>query len=309
MKQDKEPFFSIIIPTYNRSSLIFDTLNSVFDQKYRNFEVIVVDNASTDDSIELLKPLEDEGKIRLIQNEKNIERARARNRGIANAKGDFLTFLDSDDFMYPNNLQDAAEFVKMNPEYHFFHNYYELVNANKESIQTYDFPSADKHIQKLAIGNFISCIGVFVSKEVYSTYKFNEDEKILGSEDWELWLRVLSNYKLGTIKKINSGALFHAGRSISSYNLESIVERKKYLIDNVLQDKEVKKVFGKYESTMRASALIFTATSANEAGLFKEAKKYLKVALKLKPSLIFNPRFIRVAQIAQFKMQKQFYSE
>src|SRR5690348_2695793 len=115
MKNNSLIKFSVVIPTYNRAKFIVNTLESVFSQSYKNYEVIVVDNCSTDDTVAVLQPLIDEKKIRFIQHEKNYERAYSRNTGIENATGDFLTFLDSDDFMYPENLADAADFIQKNP--------------------------------------------------------------------------------------------------------------------------------------------------------------------------------------------------
>ena len=97
-----DPSFSIIIPTYNRADLIMETINSVFAQSYTNYEILVVDNCSTDNTALLLQPLIDENKIKFIKHDRNYERSRSRNTGMENATGDYLTFLDSDDFMYPS---------------------------------------------------------------------------------------------------------------------------------------------------------------------------------------------------------------
>jgi glycosyltransferase involved in cell wall biosynthesis len=95
----KPPFFSIVIPTYNRADLILDTLESVLSQTYKEFEVIVVDNCSTDNTKDVLLPYIQNGSISFIQHEKNYERSKSRNTGIKHAKGDYITFLDSDDFI------------------------------------------------------------------------------------------------------------------------------------------------------------------------------------------------------------------
>lgn len=301
-----EPFFTIVIPTYNRADLILETLATVFKQTYKNFEVIVVDNCSTDNTVEILQPLENKGLIRLIRNNENQERSKARNVGIKAAKGDYLSLLDSDDFMYPNCLQDAVEFILKGERTEFFHNYYELVNASQENLYSYGFPPENRQIKALAKGNFISCIGVFLSRKVFESFHFNEDEAILGSEDWELWIRVRSEYPLGVIPKVNNGIRHHAGRSISAYELESIVSRKNYIISNLMNNQTVKAVFGRFEDYMRASALVFTGIAANQAGLFNEAGKYLMAAWKQKPSLLLELRFIRACQIRIFKIKKAF---
>jgi glycosyltransferase involved in cell wall biosynthesis len=302
----KNPLISIVIPTFNRETLILETLETVFNQTYTHYEIIVVDNASTDNSIKILRGIAQEGKIRLIENQQNLERARARNVGFKAAEGDYLTLLDSDDFMYPNALQDAVNYLGTSSKNDFFHQFYELVDEHKIPLYQYRFPAEKKQIKKLAEGNFISCIGVFLSKKVYREFFFNEDEKILGSEDWELWIRVRSKYELGVIPRINFGIRSHTNRSISAYDLESIAARKDYIINGLLNDTSVAKVFGKFENLMRSSALVFTAVSANQAKQFNESKKFLKAALLLTPKLILNPRFLRVAQIANFKIDKSF---
>ena len=84
-KRQPRPFFSIIIPTYNRAGFIIKTLESVFNQSYKNYEIIVVDNCSTDKTLELLQPFVQKKLIRLIVNPKNLERAYSRNTGFKNA--------------------------------------------------------------------------------------------------------------------------------------------------------------------------------------------------------------------------------
>ncbi len=303
---NQDPLFTIVIPTYNRAELILETLETVFNQTCKKFEVIVVDNASTDNSAAILRQLEESGKIKLILNSRNLERSRARNIGFMHAKGKFLTLLDSDDFMYPNALKDAEEFINNNAEIDFFHSYYELVNNNKEPLFHYRFPAESKQIKKLSEGNFISCIGVFLSKNIYKEFHFNEDEAVLGSEDWELWIRIRSKYQLGVIPKVNFGIRNHPNRSISSYDLDSIIKRKQHIIDGLLAIDSVKKVFGKHENLMRSSAYVFAAVSANQAKHFKKSKSFLKQALKLNSKLIMNPRFLRVAQIASLQIDKSF---
>ncbi len=299
------PYFSVVIPTYNRADLILETLESVFNQTFKDFEIIVVDNGSKDNTLEILKQFEDNNQIQIIRIPENIERARARNEGFKKAKGQYLTLLDSDDFMYEDNLKDAFEFSTKNA-FDFFHNYFELVNSKKEVLYSYRYPKPKNHIKALANGNFISCIGVFISKKVYENYFFNENEQVLGSEDWELWLRVISEFKLGVIPKVNNGVRFHKGRSISAYNLESIIERKMYIIDSVFKLDKVIKTFGKYKQEMISSSYVFAAIIANENKLYKAAKKYLKKALKLNSKLILDPRFVWVFIRTNFKLSKKY---
>src|SRR2546425_4596308 len=85
------PFFSIVIPTYNRAALIRATLESIWQQTYQHYEVIVVDNCSEDNTEEVLEPYISAGRITFIKHDQNYERARSRNTGMSAAEGDFVT--------------------------------------------------------------------------------------------------------------------------------------------------------------------------------------------------------------------------
>ena len=177
--------FSVVIPTYNREKYIANTLESVFNQSFQDFEIIIVDNCSTDGTVKLVEELmKQNDKIKLIKNSKNLERSRARNIGIENSLGDYITLLDSDDFLYENCLEDANNFLIKNPDIKIFHNYYELIDSNKVLVYKYIFPkNINNYHLNIIKANFLSCIGVFVEKNVLKEYKFDENDVVIGSED------------------------------------------------------------------------------------------------------------------------------
>src|SRR5690554_5729823 len=115
----KDPYFSIIIPSYNRRDLIGETINSALAQTFHDFEIIVVDDGSTDHTKDNIEETFDE-KARSISIP-NSERGKARNEGAIAAHGDYIYFLDSDDLLYPSHLQEAFTFIqsKDNPEWIF----------------------------------------------------------------------------------------------------------------------------------------------------------------------------------------------
>jgi len=304
--KSKGPKFSVIITTFNRAILILETLDSVFEQSYKNYEIIIVDDASTDDTVEILQPLVRSGKVKLIVNEQNSERCFSRNVGFEEANGDFLTLLDSDDFMYSTCLEDAACYIKENPKSQFFHNYYELVDNNKNVIYNYSFPDKKDFTRKLAEGNFISCIGNFLSKEIYSHYRFSLDPKVLGSEDWEIWLRVYSSYDLGVIPKVNHGVRHHDTRSVNSLDYGKMIDTKLHIVDNLFNNKEFSERFNPYKKFMIASIYLFAAVGANKNHDFYKSKKNIFKAIKKYPEIIFTNRFIRVTINALLKIKKEY---
>src|SRR5437763_11554370 len=102
-------FFSIIIPTYNRASMIEKTIQSALNQSYSDYEIIIVDDGSTDNTEQVVLSIKD-ARIFYFKKE-NAERAAARNYGAHRAKGDYITFLDSDDVLYPSFLYNASETI------------------------------------------------------------------------------------------------------------------------------------------------------------------------------------------------------
>lgn len=298
------PLFSIVIPTYNRQDFILNTLDSVFAQTYKNYEIIIVDNCSTDDTIKVLQPLADAGKIRLIQHEKNYERARSRNTGMENAKGDFLTLLDSDDFMYPNNLADAAAFIAENPQVKCFHNLYELIDKDKKVLRKYTFPPIDDPLRAIVGGNFMSCIGNFISRDVYEKFRFDTYDKLSGAEDWDFWLRVIGEVGVGRIKKVNNGILQHDSRTVQGNKHYEILEKGyDHLFKKFREDAHLSEVFKDYLDQIEANSYLYLAVLTNTNGFFDDTKKYLKKARQKNPSVVFTSRFLKIFIRAMMKVK------
>ncbi len=298
--------FSVIIPTYNRENYILATLDSVFKQSFRDFEIVIVDNCSTDNTVAMLEQrFSSHPQIKLIKNEKNLERSRARNVGIEHASGDYVTFLDSDDFFYPDCLKDAHAFTLAHPELKIFHNFYELIDSEGKLVYKYAFPkSLDNYHLEIIRGNFFSCIGVFIAKEVIKATRFDENEVVIGSEDWDLWIRILGSNKPGRIEKVNCGVLHHEGRSLDKFTIDSALVRVHYIADKIKNDPALKSVYGKYLHKFYASGYLFAASSANSAKMFNLARKLVFKAIKYDWTCIFEKKCIRIFQIALFKLKK-----
>lgn len=204
------PLISIIIPMYNAEAYVIDTINSVLKQSYQGFEIIVVDNCSTDTSRTLVKNIED-SRISLIELDYNSGGpARPRNIGIENAKGDYIAFLDADDVWKKNKLESQLLFLKKN-DIEFTSSNCILINEKNEEIQLHFLSRLyTKNIKKRTLcdlikNNYILTSSVLVKKSLLK--KFNEEKKYIAVEDFDMWLYILGNYQ--NIYKYQNENLLH----------------------------------------------------------------------------------------------------
>ncbi len=198
------PKVSVIIPTYNRAGYIVKTLESVFAQTYTDYEVIVVDDGSTDDTEEVLKPYYD--RIIYIRKE-NGGQGSARNVGIKLAKGEYVAFLDSDDLWLPEKLEIQVKFMDDNPEvglvFSDFVVFYEddtgcLIEMRKVHLQ-----GKELTFQSLFHRNFIPTLTVLVRKScIDDVGLFDESRELIVGEDYEMWLRIAMRYRLAHVPEV-----------------------------------------------------------------------------------------------------------
>lgn len=179
---------SIVIPSYNASRYIKEAVDSALAQTYRNIEIIVVDDGSTDDTREVLGQCIATGKIRYIYQE-NRGLASARNTGIKNAKGDYIAFLDADDLFLPSKVEEQVEFLEKNQ---FDVCYCDLLHFTESEPKKfyhhrYKYPSGDV-FGELLKRQFINPLTLLIRREVFEKYGYF-DENLRRSEDYDLWLR------------------------------------------------------------------------------------------------------------------------
>ena len=151
----------------------------------------------------------------------------------------------------------------------------------------------------------MTCIGNFIHREIYQHYKFDTTLELTGGEDWEFWLRILADYKVGRIEKVNSGILQHSSRSVNNQDLDSLKLGLKHLCSKIATDSHLSDVYRPYLNGIRANSLLYVAILANNGGRFSEARKYLAEAVKIYPRLLGNQRFWRVMRRAWLRLQPQ----
>ncbi len=180
-----EPLFSVVIPTYNRAALVKRALESLVSQTYKNFEVIVCDDGSTDGTRDVVDSFKSKLNIRYIWEENWGGPARPRNNGVRAAQSDWICFLDSDDYCYPEKLENFRKYVN---DYDVV--YHDLVGVDvSEKSGEVRHPVFDNLL--LADGNISlipssSCVRKSIIEKVGGI-----DETVpAGVEDYDLWLKI-----------------------------------------------------------------------------------------------------------------------
>ena len=181
------PFFSIIIPTYNRAHLLGKALRSVQEQSFSDWECIVVDDGSTDKTKELVgKYTETDKRFKYIF-QQNAERSAARNKGISYSNGQYICFLDSDDYYLENRLELLHGFLlNINLPIGFFYTGF-FIEKNKQLEAGLSFSSHNNVFDQI-IFSLILCQRVCISRDILIKNQFNPG--LIVGEDVELWIRI-----------------------------------------------------------------------------------------------------------------------
>ncbi|MFN8278607.1 MAG: glycosyltransferase [Chitinophagales bacterium] len=288
-------FFSIVIPTYNRAGFIEKTIQSVLEQTYGNFEIIVVDDGSTDNTAEVMRGIKDP-RVHYYPKE-NAERAAARNYGARLAKGQYINFFDSDDLLLPHHLSTAVAVVERHQWPDVFYLNYEVRSAEGERLRQPDhFAGSYFDMNEMEKGNLLSCNGVFLKKEVTEQFRFNEDRQLSASEDYELWLRIGCHYPIVVDNTITSFIVVHDGRSVLTSNERGLIKRKNLLLYYAFCNPAVSKRFSNKLHVFEAYSDSYIALHLVLAGEVNRGWHYLMMALKAHPALIFNRRTIAIVK-------------
>jgi len=198
------PFFSVVIPLYNKENYIQDTIESALNQTFADFEIIVVNDGSTDESLNIVENNND-SRIK-THSIKNSGVSRARNIGIQKAKSDYIVFLDADDLWEKNHLEELYKLLKANPDCGIYAMGYFKIFNNSKPIKA-SFHGHDNFcgiVENFFLASTIDCIAwtsaVMIPKTIFNTIGgFNENMRSI--QDTDLWIRIALKYKVAFCSK------------------------------------------------------------------------------------------------------------
>lgn len=192
LKHKDRPLISIVIPTFNHANYLKKALNSVINQTYRNWEIIIVDNHSTDNTNSVISNFKKD-KITVLKVNNDGVIAKSRNKGIEIAKGKWIAFLDSDDWWSPRKLEIIEPYLNQSNDFI----YHDLQIMNKDNIKTKKKTLKSRNLQKPATldlilnGNPICNSSVVVRKKILEKIGgLNESKEMIAAEDYNAWIKI-----------------------------------------------------------------------------------------------------------------------
>lgn len=210
---------SIVMPSYNTAQYIGQSIGSVLKQTYENWELIIVDDCSPDNTDDVVRPYLADERIRYLKNEKNSGAAVSRNRALREAKGRWIAFLDSDDLWMPEKLSKQISFMERNG-YHFSYTYYAEIDVDgKRNGLTVTGP---KKITKSGMFNYCwpGCLTVMYDAETVGLIQIADIKK---NNDYAMWLIVCRKADCYLLDE--ELALYRRGRagSVSTQSIKTMI--------------------------------------------------------------------------------------
>lgn len=281
------------IPTHNRGALVVEAVESVLAQTYRDFELVVIDNGSTDDTSERLQPYLD--RIRYVRQD-NRGRAGSRNRALAEARGEYIAFLDSDDLWLPDRLERQVPVLEGSPEVALVHGHVEVIDAagqllEQETADHRKLWSSANRAPATYEGYAEECrcftSTVLVRRRVLEELGGYDEE--VGLEDLDLYLRIARRHEIAFLEGLPFARYRFHGAQTSNRELTlghiDVCRKHLALIAGLPPTPALRKV---------ERNLLLGLSHAHHLLLGrKQARRYALAAIRLDPGLLMHASLVR----------------
>ena len=279
---------SIILPTFNMASLLDEAIKSVISQSYNNWELIIIDNYSIDNTNEILKKYAD-SRIKILKINNNGIIAKSRNAGLENACGDWIAFLDSDDIWYFQRLEILISAINNNK--------IDIISTNELLVNkitgykkklVYGKKSTDNlYLSLLIYGNILSPSATIVKKSFINknNIKFSENDKFITAEDYDFWLLLAKhNATLISLDTVQGEYRVHNNNNSIKNNLHR--DNVKNVIFN-----HIKKLNINERRKIKLINKVYSRLMLTDAKINLNSKKYINGILLIFRSFKKSPFF------------------
>jgi glycosyltransferase involved in cell wall biosynthesis len=286
------PKVSVIIPAYNAMNYLPATMGSVLNQTFDDFEVIVVNDGSSDETEQWVSQIKDP-KVKLIS-QKNKGLAGARNTGINHAIGEYIAFLDADDLWEPSKLEKQVTALEENPEVGLVYTWVALVDEQGKFTGRIFKNNAEGNVwNKLTERNIVECGSVaMVRRSCFETVGVFDHNLRSFVEDWDMWLRIASRYPFKVVKE---PLVYYRQISTSaSRNWEAMEQSFRMVIEKAFYSASSELLYLKKRSYGAANLCLAWKSLQSQSKDYKSATRFLQQALAYYPQLRFSKEYVRL---------------
>lgn len=223
ISMQQNPKVTVLIPVYNGEKFLKETIQSILNQTYTNFELLIINDGSTDGSKSIILSFDDQ-RIRYLENEINLKLIATLNKGVELARGEYIARIDADDIAYPERLEKQVRFLDDNTEYGMVGSWCSVIDSDKQI--KYHTSHGDIVFAMATYCPFIHP-SVMIRKSVISNYNVVFDSNYLHAEDYELWSRIVFDTKVANITEFLTGYREHEEQISSIFKLEQIEQANK----------------------------------------------------------------------------------
>jgi glycosyltransferase involved in cell wall biosynthesis len=295
------PKVSVIIPTYNRAHLLPECLESVLTQSFSDFEIIIIDDGSTDNTKEVVSKYP----VRYVY-QKNQGAHAARNKAIGMAKGEYIAFIDSDDMLLKDSIKMGVEILDEYPEAGFSYGQGYIIDEKGNINKLIKAPwksagvrSGNEEINELILGNHITSHTVVRRRCLIEVGGYNPDFKS-GSMDYELWVRLAKKCAVAYLSKPVMKYRLHHDSITGCRSLEEKEKSRSKILESIFMDSEIGSSFLPRRPIAYFRLYFNLAEDAYNRHQMSASRYYLLKALKTYPGMIFTG--YNVLWLVQFVM-------
>jgi hypothetical protein len=275
-KDAASPLVSVIIPTYNRADLLPRALDSVLEQTFDDFEVLVIDDASTDDTREVIQAYAD-SPVQYMRQPKNRGVSAARNRGLREAKGELIAFLDSDDEWLPKKLKLQVQRFREQPE-HVGLVYTGATMIYDDGTEKEKRPTRQGEVyDDLLVKNFVYPTSGIMVRASAAEQVGLFDEQMPANEDWDYWLRCTRQFEIDYVDDLLVRYFAMKGHGRKSLVAQDDLDARARLYEKNAID--MKRTGGAFPFLMESARLHLVPTNWDPQG----ARRVIAQAARLRP--------------------------
>lgn len=287
------PKISVVVPAYNAMTYLPETLENVLQQTWQDFEVIVVNDGSSDETPQWVAQLTDP-RVKLISQE-NQGLSGARNTGITHAQGEYVAFLDADDLWEPSKLQKQLQVVEKNPNIGLVYTWVVLIDSQgRKTGRTFQDQAQGQVWTTLIQENIVRCGSVaLVRRECFETCGLFDKNLRSFVEDWDMWLRIASKYQFAVVPE---GLVYYRQHANSaSRNWESMEISYKIVIEKAFASAPPELQYMKNQSYARSNLSLAWKPLQSAIKDHHTAIKFRKIAIGYYPQLLWTKEYWRLS--------------